>query len=62
MNELLNKFLLGRDKFMAEMHWRQPGFKYSTCKAFTKNKESIQKIKKSGDWWYIYIYIYIYIN
>ena len=29
MNEIVNKFLLARDKFMPEMHLRQPGFTYS---------------------------------
>ena len=39
-------FLLGGDKFMPEMHLRQPGLRYSARKPFTKNKESIQKFKK----------------
>ena len=29
MNEILNRFLLAEDKFMLEMHLRQPGFTYS---------------------------------
>ena len=29
MNEMINKFLLPGDKFMPEMHLRQPGFTYS---------------------------------
>ena len=28
------------------MHLRQPGFTYSVCGPFTKNKERIQKVKK----------------
>ena len=28
MNAIVNKFLLTGDKFMAEMHLRQPGFRY----------------------------------
>ena len=39
MNEVINKFLLAGDKFMPEMHLRQPGFTYSACGPFTKNKE-----------------------
>ena len=39
MNEIVNKFLLAGDKFMPEMHLRQPGFTYSACGPFTKNKE-----------------------
>ena len=31
---------------MPEMHLRQPGFTYSACGPFTKNKERIQKLKK----------------
>ena len=36
------------------MHLRQPGFTYSACGAFTKNKERIQKFKETGDSRYIY--------
>ena len=46
MNEIVNKVLLVGDKFMPEMHLRQPGFIYSACETFTKNKESIKKLKK----------------
>ena len=54
MNEIFNKFLLAGDKFMPEMHLRQPGFTYSACGPFTKNKERIQKFKETGDTSYIY--------
>ena len=40
MNEIVNRFLLAGDKFMPEMHLRQPQFVYSTCEPFTKNKNS----------------------
>ena len=49
MNEIINKFLLGRDKFMPEMNSRQSRITYSACGPFTKNKEKIQKFKKGGD-------------
>ena len=39
MNNIINKFLLTGDKFMPEMHLRQPGFTYSACGPFTKTKE-----------------------
>ena len=39
MNEIINKFLLVRDKFMPEMLLKQPGFTYSACGPFPKNKE-----------------------
>ena len=38
MNEIINKFLLAGDKFMPEMHFKQPGLTYSACGLFTKNK------------------------
>ena len=34
---------------MSEVHLRQPGFTYSACVTFTKNKEKIQKILKTGN-------------
>ena len=46
MNEIINKFLLAGDKFMPKMHLKQPGFTYSSCGPFTKNKEQIQNLKK----------------
>ena len=54
MNEIVNKFLLVGDKFMLEMHLRQPGFTNSACWPFTKNKKRIQKFKETGDSRYIY--------
>ena len=54
MNEIVNKFLLAGDKFMPEMHLRQPRFTYSACGPFTKSKERIQKFKETGDTSYIY--------
>ena len=54
MNEIVNKFLLAGDKFMPEMHLRQPGFTCSACGPFTKNKERIKKFKETGDSRYIY--------
>ena len=36
------------------MHLKQPGFTYSPFGPFTKNKERIQKLKKTGDSRYIY--------
>ena len=39
MNDIINKIFLAGDKFMPEMHLRQPGFTYSACGPFTKNKE-----------------------
>ena len=39
---------------MHKMHWKQPGFTYSACGPFAKNKERIQKFKETGDTSYIY--------
>ena len=54
MNDIINKFLLVGDKFMPEMHLRQPGFTYSACGPFPKTKERIQKFKQTGDSIYVY--------
>ena len=40
MNEIVNKFLLAGDKFMPEMHLKQPRFTCSACGPFTKNKKT----------------------
>ena len=53
MNEI-DKFLLAGNKFMPEMHLKQPGFTQSACAPFTKNKERIQKFKETRDTNYIY--------
>ena len=54
MNEIINKFLLAGDKFIPEIHLRQPEFMYSACGPFTKSKERIQKFKQTGDSQYIF--------
>ena len=46
--------LIARDKFMSEMHLRQPQFTYSACGPFTKNKDRIQKFKETEDTKHIY--------
>ena len=51
MNDIINKFLVAGDKFMP---LRQPGFTYSACRPFTKNRERIKKFKQTGDSRYIY--------
>ena len=54
MNDIVNKFLLTGNKFMPEMHLRQPEFTYSSCGPFAKSKERIEKFKQTGDSRYIY--------
>ena len=34
---------------MPKMHLKQPGFTYSACRPFTKNKERIRKLKKKQE-------------
>ena len=48
MNNIINTFLLTGDKFMPEMQFREPGFTYSACGPFTKNKE-IEKFMTTGN-------------
>ena len=38
MNEIVNKCLLTANKSMPEIHLKQPGFTYSACGPFNKNK------------------------
>ena len=54
MNNVINKFLLAGDKFMPEIHLRQPQFTYSACGPFTKHEQRIQKFKETGDTNYVY--------
>ena len=54
MNEVINKFLLAGDKFMPEMHLRQPGFTNSAWGPFAKNKERIEKFMRTGNTDFIY--------
>ena len=54
MNDIVNKVLLVGDKFMPEMHLKWPGFIYSACGPFTKNKERIEKFMQTGNTDFIY--------
>ena len=46
MNATVKKLLLGEDTFIPEMHLKQPGFTYSACGLFSKNRERIEILKK----------------
>ena len=46
MKEIVNNFLLAGDKFMPEMHLKQPGFTYSACGPFSKKKKEFKNSKK----------------
>ena len=54
-SNVINKFLLVGDKFMPEIHLRQPQFTYVACGLFTKHEQRIQKCKEPGDTNYIYM-------
>ena len=56
MNNVINKFLLAGDRFMPEIHLRQPQFTNSACGPFTRHEERIQKFKETGDTNYIYMH------
>ena len=53
-NEIVSNFLLAGDKFTPEMHLKQPGFAYSPCVPFTRNKEIIEKLMQTGNTDFIY--------
>ena len=54
MNEIVKKFLLAGDKFIPEMHLKQPGFTYSACDPFTRNKERIENFMETENTDFIY--------
>ena len=47
MNKIISKCLLTGDKFMPELHLKQPRFTYSNCRPFTKHRERIQKFRET---------------
>ena len=49
MNKIINRYLLTGDKFMPELHLKQPGFTYSACGPFTKHHERIKKIRETDN-------------
>ena len=44
MSEIINTFLLVGDKFMLEMHLKQPGFTYSACGHLLKTKKELKSL------------------
>ena len=51
---MIYKPLLAAERFMSEMHLKQPGFTYNACGPFTKNKERIPKFNEREGTKYIY--------
>ena len=49
VNNIFNTFLLAGDKFIPEMHSRQPQFVYSACGLITRHKERMKEFKRTGD-------------
>ena len=49
LRDIVNEFLLVGEKFMAQMHLKQPVFTNSACGPFTKNKERIEKFMQTGN-------------
>ena len=45
----MNNLLSTGDKFIAELHLKQPEFTYSSCGQFTKHRERIKKLKETGN-------------
>ena len=50
MDAIVNKLLSVRDKFMSEMYLNKPGFTYSACGWFTKNKERTKNQNILSKW------------
>ena len=54
INKIVNKFLLAGNKFIPEIHLKQPGFIYSAWDPFTKSRERIEKFMQTGNTDFIY--------
>ena len=54
MNKFVSKFLLTADKFIPELHLKQPGFTYSACGPFSKHRERIKKFRETANLKHLY--------
>ena len=54
MNRIIYKILLTGDKFMPELHLKEPGFSYGACGAFTKYRERSQNCRETGNLKHLY--------
>ena len=54
MNKFISKFLLTWDKFIRELHLKQPGFTYSACGPFGKHREGTQKFRQTVNLRHLY--------
>ena len=57
MNKIVRRFFLTGDKFIPDLHLRQPGFTSSACGPYTKYCEKIKKFRETGN-----LIIYIRTN
>ena len=54
MNKIVKRFLLSGDKFMPELHLKQPGFTYSACGPFTKHRGRMKKFRGTDNLKHLY--------
>ena len=54
MNKIINKFLLTGEKFMPDLHLKQPELTNSAWGPFNKHRERIQKFRETGNLKYRY--------
>ena len=54
MNKIFNNFFLTGDKFVPELHLKQPRFTYSVCGPFTKHRERTQKFREASNLKHLY--------
>ena len=47
MNKISNNILLNGEKYIPELHLKQPGYTYSVCGPFTKHRERIETIRET---------------
>ena len=45
---------MNEDKFLPDLHLKQPGCIYSACQLFTKYRKRIQKFRETGNLRYLY--------
>ena len=44
MNKIVREFILATDKFVQEMHLKQPGFSCSDCGSLLKTKKELKNL------------------
>ena len=54
MNKIIHNFLFTGDKFMPQLHLKQPRFTYSACRPFTKHREKVQRFRGTDNLKYLY--------